>query len=168
MNDSEYRVLVEANWRRGLNNEEQARLAGWLAAHPEAHSDWEAETALNQTLTRLPDAPLSSNFTGRVLGALVAEEATAARQPSFFHQLRTIFRTRSARLAWALLGITFVWFGLHQYQKASRQELATGLAALANVAALPDPRALQDLDAVQQLSQLPAREDEELFTVLSQ
>ena len=168
MNDSEYRELVEASWRRSLTHEEQSRLNAWLATHPNLQLDWETEAALNQTLAGLPEARVSSNFTARVMQAIDAEDLKASRQPSFRAALQALFRTRAPRLAWALLLVMLVWFGMHQHQKASREELATGLSALVHVAALPDPKALQDLDAVQHLSQLPPREEEELFKVLSQ
>jgi hypothetical protein len=168
MNDSEYRELVEASWRRSLTHEEQARLSGWVATHPDLQLDWETETALNQTLARLPDARLSSNFTARVMQAIDAEAIAASRERSIFAQLQAFFRARAPRIAWALLLVGLLGLGMYQHQKASRHELATGLTALVHVAALPDPKALQDWDAVQQLSQLPPREDEELFKVLSQ
>jgi anti-sigma factor RsiW len=168
MNDSEYRKLIEAGWRRRLTHEEQARLNAWLTEHTDLRADWEAETALNEALARLPDAPLSSNFTAQTMQAIDTELAQANRKRSLLDRLKAFFRPQAPRVAWTLLLITFLWLGMHQHQKASRHELATGLAALANVAALPDPKALQDLDAVQHLSQLPAREDEELFKVLSQ
>jgi len=168
MNDSEYRELVEASWRRPLTDDEQACLRGWLAAHPDAQSDWEAETALNQALTRLPEAPVSSNFTALVLQAVDREEMERDRAPSWLDRIQNLFRRPAPRVAWALMLVGAVWFGVQQHQKASRHELAQGLAAFANVAALSDSGAMQDMDTIQQISHLPDREDEELFTVLNQ
>src|SRR5262245_35063236 len=74
----------------------------------------------------------------------------------------------ATRVGWALALVLGVWFGVNQQRQAARHELATGLATLANVAAVPDPKALEDMEAIQQLSSRPAPEDEELFKVLSQ
>jgi anti-sigma factor RsiW len=168
MNDSEYRELIEASWQRRLSDEEQSILTGWLAAHPELQAAWDSEVALNNSLARLPDAPLSSNFTAQVMQALDREKAAAVRQHSFLERVERFVRTRAPRIGWAFLLVGLLLFGMQQHRKAARQELANGLAALASVAALPDPRALQDMDAVQQLSRLSSGEDEELFKVLNQ
>src|ERR1041384_3131682 len=77
MNDPRIQKLHEAAWRRKLDAREEAELRAWLAAHPEARADWEAETTLTQHLARLPQAPMPSNFTVRVLQA--AERVVADR-----------------------------------------------------------------------------------------
>src|SRR6266478_5096189 len=87
-NDPLLNQLRERSWRRELNTDEEAALRGWLAKHPEAQADWESEVALNEALRRLPDAPLSSNFTSQVLQAVQREEAAESR------------RTRRGRFVW--------------------------------------------------------------------
>jgi len=168
MNDAEYRELVETSWRRPLNEEEQARLRGWLAVNPQAQPDWEDEVILNQALARLPDPPVSSNFAALVMQAIDRDETAALRPRTFMDRLREMFRRRAPRVAWALALAMVVWIGVRQHQRASRHELATGLATLVNVAAVQDPKALQDMEAIQQLSYRAAPEDEEIFKVLSQ
>ena len=168
MNDAEYRELVETSWRRPLNEEEQARLEGWLAANPQTQADWEDEVILNQALARLPEPPVSSNFTALVMQAVERDEAAALPPRTFMDRLREIFRQRAPRVAWVLALALAVWFGVRQQQRASHHELATGLATLVNVAAVPDPKALQDMEAIQQLSYRAAPEDEEILKVLSQ
>src|SRR5262245_543785 len=71
--------LQEAGWRRKLTPAEEAELQAWLAKHPEAQADWKAEVGLNEGLRGLPDAPMPSNFTARVLQAVEREEAAAGR-----------------------------------------------------------------------------------------
>ena len=68
------------------------------------------------------------------------------------------------RAAWALLLVGGLWFGYDQHQTNVRGQMAKGLSVMANVAALSDPVVLQDFEAIQRLS---AREDEELFAVLT-
>ncbi|MGH7972242.1 MAG: hypothetical protein ACREIC_26315, partial [Limisphaerales bacterium] len=71
----------ELNWRRKLTAAEEARLRSWFAEHPEARADWEAEAALSDALARLPDAPVASNFTARVMQTAELELAHDARPP---------------------------------------------------------------------------------------
>jgi len=73
--------LRELNWRRELTAAERAELRTWLAAHPEAQADWQTEAALSKFLARLPDAPVPSNFTARVLQAVERETRTSERAP---------------------------------------------------------------------------------------
>ena len=79
-NDPIYNRLRELSWRRKLTAAEAAELQAWLAAHPEARADWEAEAGLNEALGRLPDAPVPSNFTARVLQAVEREAAAELRR----------------------------------------------------------------------------------------
>ena len=82
-NDPIYNHLRELSWRRKLTGAEEAELRAWLAAHPEAQADWEAEAGLNAALGRLPDVPVPSNFTARVLQAAEREAAAELRRPGW-------------------------------------------------------------------------------------
>ena len=61
--------LRELVWRRKLTDAERAG----LGAQPEVQADLEIESRLSETLARLPDAPVPSNFTARVLQAVERE-----------------------------------------------------------------------------------------------
>src|SRR5215475_10049493 len=73
------KALRELNWRRKLTAAEEAQLQAWLSEHPELLADWETEFALSEALGRMPDAPLPSNFTARVLRAAELETANIER-----------------------------------------------------------------------------------------
>lgn len=164
MNESEYQSLIEASWRRPLTAEEQAALDRWLAAHPGRQQDWELEESLNDTLSRLPDAPLASNFTSQVMLAIRLEQVAVQRKPGLLHALRRWLHVPAPRLAWALGLVAVGWFGLYQHQMNVRDELARGIAVMANVAAISDPVALENFDAIERLG---GNEDDELFAVLT-
>src|SRR2546423_204244 len=66
--------------RKKLTEAEEAELRVWLASHPDARPDLEADTALTRALRNLPDVALSSNFTARVLQAVEREEAAKSRE----------------------------------------------------------------------------------------
>src|ERR1041384_4324215 len=87
-NDPNFQRLLELSWKRKLTGAEQAQLQAWLAAHPEAQADWDAEASLNEALRRLQDSPVPSNFTARVLQAIELDERTnTVRSPVFSRPL---------------------------------------------------------------------------------
>ena len=164
INDSIYNHLRELSWRRTLTSTEEAELRTWLATHPEAQADWHSEAGLNAGLARMPDAPVSSNFTARVMQAIEREAVAELRRP------------RGNWLAWlwlrwlpkAALAAVVVGAGLlsfHQVQTSHRKKLAESVAAVSAVSSLPSPEILKDFDAIRALNPAPAP-DEQLLAVL--
>lgn len=168
MNESEYQALMEASWRRPLTDEEQARLDTWLRTHPAAQNEWETEAALNRLLEQLPEAPVASNFTARVLQAVGHESAALERRESVLERVRRWFWRPAPRLAWALVVAGLLGFAYHQHQANVTSQVAKGLSVMANVATLSDPVVLQDFEAIQRLAKSAPGEDEELYAVLIQ
>ncbi len=162
MNDP-FTKLLEASWQRALTPAESAELRAWLATHPEARADWEANAALSRALDNLPDAPVPSNFTARVLQAAELEQAARQRD--------TKTKLPRSWLAWlpkAAVAAVFVVMSLMAFREASyqkQQRFARSLKTVTAVAALPGPEVLQDFEAIQQLS--PTRPpDLELLALL--
>ena len=162
MNDP-FSKLREASWQRKLTPAEEAELRALLAAHPEAQADWEADAALSRALDRLPDAPLPSNFTARVLQAVELETAAARRQP----EMNWTWIWRSI-LPKAALAAVFVGMSVMAFREAHaerQQRFARSLKTVSAVAALPGPEVLKDFDAIQQFN--PTRPpDRELLALL--
>jgi len=162
-NDPLYHRLLESHWRGTLSEAEQAELREWLAAHPEAQAAWEEDLSLNEGLARLPEVPLSSNFTARVLQAVDLEKAAEARSGPGR-------RLGWPRLAWfiragsAALVLVTGWLAFHHSQVVERRNLAGSLAVVANVSSMPSPRILEDFEAIRVLGATPP--DEELLTLL--
>lgn len=164
MKDSVYQKLKESSWQRKLSPQEEAELDAYMVAHPEARADWEAETGLNQLLDKLPDAPLSSNFTAQVLQAVQLEETRLSRvQKRGWTAWRTgfrwVFRSAIAGFA-ACLGL----LGLHQYQLSQQVAMARNVEA--TVAIAPKVEWLQDFDTIHQMSNVSSPADEELLAAL--
>jgi anti-sigma factor RsiW len=161
--DPTYNRLVELSWLRKLTPAEEAELHAWLALHPDARIDWENESGLDAALQQLPDAPMPSNFTARVLQAVEREAASGARRREGFPwrlPLRWL-----PRLAFAAV---VAGAGLLSYQHThlvNRQNLAKSVAAVSAVSSLPEPEILKDFDAIQALNPAPAP-DEQLLAVL--
>src|SRR6266853_2450136 len=161
--DPLFNQLREQSWRRELTAAEEADLRDWLANHPEAQADWESEAALNEALRRLPDAPLSSNFTSRVLQAVQREEVAETR------------RSRRGRMVWrrrlvGRLGLAGIigaagFFSFEQYYAAHlRAQVKQSIVAVSKVSSLPSAEILENFEAIR-LSGTPAA-DEKLLSLL--
>jgi anti-sigma factor RsiW len=162
MKDNElHSKLRESSWRRKLTETEQAGLRAYLAANPDARADWEMESALNAALTRLPDAPVPSNFTARVLQAVEREEA----RPHGW-SWRWNWHTLVPRVAFAAVVITFTGLAFHHHEIYSqRAALARSVAFVTRGQPVPSPEALENFDAIRRMSQ-PQHADDELLALM--
>jgi hypothetical protein len=160
--DPVYERLREIGWRRKLTAAEQVELRAWLAAHPEAAAEVAADTALSEALGRLPQAPVPSNFTARVMQAIERETAAAGRPP---HARAWWWRRFAPRLAAAML-VLLVGLLVYQHgETRKREELAQGLALVAEAAPLPDVTVLEDFDAIRSMTTEAAAADESLLAM---
>ena len=164
MNDPLYQKLLEASWQRPLAPEEEAELQAYLAAHPAAQAEWEADILLTQQLRQLPAAPLASNFTALVLETVKAEAGQPRRAATRFGWLAWV-RQYLPQAASAGIALVLVITGGYQYRASSRAQLAKSVAAWLPVTPL-NPELLQDFDAIVQLSQAPTVADEDLLGAL--
>jgi anti-sigma factor RsiW len=164
MNQSEYNQLKEKSWQGKLTTAEQAELRAWLAEHPELADDWLLEANLTEAIQRLPDVPVPSNFTARVLQAVEREGATQSRPrlPAwkwFLHSL-----VPGTAMAAVLLGLGI--FTYHEHRQAEqRAELVQGVKVVADVPSLPSPEVLQNFDTIRQMGTTPGP-DPELIALL--
>jgi len=156
--------LRELGWRRRLTTAEQAELQTWLAAHPEAQSEWEAESELSAGLALLPDVPVPSNFTARVLQAVEREAVAQLRRPQG-NRLTWLWLRWLPRAAFAAFAVGVGLLSFHQAQSVHRKKLAESVAAVSAVSSLPSPDILKDFDAIRALNPSPAP-DEQLLAVL--
>ena len=143
----------EALWRRKLSEAERSA----LRARPEL----ELEARLTAALAKIPDAPVPSNFTARVLAAVDLEEAQAARPRGWALHWRLLW-PRVAAVAAVLI---FAGVGLQQHESHSRRAALARSVALVAAQPVPSVDALENLDAIQRMSR-PARADGELLAAL--
>ena len=117
---------------------------------------------LRELLSRLPDAPVASNFTARVLQAIEAEEMRRSRWHLPGWNWRVFFPRVTVTAATA--GIVAV--ALYQYDiSAQRQKLAQSVVVVASQP-MPSVEALKNFDAIQRMGQ-NARPDEDLLALAS-
>ena len=148
--------LRELVWRRKLTDAERAG----LAAQPEVQADLEIESRLSEMLARLPDVPVPSNFTARVLQA-VERESMRPRATSWSWAWRVLV----PRVAVAAVVISFAGLGIHHYElNANRVALAKKVVLMAAAQPMPSVDALRNFNAIQRMSQ--PRADDELLALL--
>ena len=150
--------LHEALWRWKLTDTQQ----GELRARPELLADLELESRLSEMLAKIPDAPVSSNFTARLMQAIELEESRPSRRWSF----RWNWHALLPRIAVTTAVVLFAGMTFHYYELTSqRTALARNVALVAESQPLPSADVLNNFDAIQRLSQ-PAHADEELLALL--
>jgi len=156
-NDPVYRRLLELSWRRKLSPSEEAELRAWLAKHPECQTDWESETALSSALGQLPDAPVASNFTARVLEAVEREERTE-RSPA-----RLLLRFLP-RLGFAALAACLGFFAYAQTIAARHAGYAQSVEAVSDISPVLSPEILENYEAIRAMNRAPSP-DEQLLNL---
>jgi hypothetical protein len=116
---------------------------------------------LRELLSRLTDAPVSSNFTARVMQAVEREELQAARTGGWRWNWHSLLpRAAVLAVAVAVAGLTVQYYEIN----AHREQIARSVALVAGARQLPSVDALQNFDAIQRMSQ-PVRADEELLAL---
>ncbi len=161
MDHPTYQQLKELAWRRPLHPDEQARLETFLAANPEGRGDWELDLQLTRQLGQLPSAPVSSNFTARVMQA--AMRPAPVQKTGWLQRLalpRWLPRYAMVMALVALAGLS-----VHQYQTLQNSRNARDLAQVTRVAALPEMDWFQDFETINRLSQVQVA-DNDLLTTL--
>jgi anti-sigma factor RsiW len=164
MSDESYSEFLEASWRRKLTAEEQEQLRAWLAAHPEAQADWEEEGLVTQQLERLPNAPMSSNFTAQVMQKLDLELAREEREQR--RRPRATWWRLAPRYAGAMLIALLAGLGVLRYREHQVDEMVESVTKVTPVASVLEPEILKDFDAIQQLQRVPVVSDAELLAAL--
>jgi hypothetical protein len=149
--------LDESLWRRKLSDAERAG----LRAQPEL----ELEATLTRALTEIPDASVPSNFTARVLDAVERAEWAETRHhdlPGWTLNWRRLW-PRVAAVAAVLI---FIGVTVQHYEANShRFTLAKNVARVAVAQPLPSVDVLENLDAIQRMSQ-SGHADGELLAAL--
>lgn len=160
MNDVRKDELIRLAMQRELTPEEESRLESWLASHPETRAQWEEERALSRALQSLPDVPVSSNFTSRVLQAVDLEEARESRRERGKSWLRLFL----PRWRWGVAAALLVSLGFHEFRTVRRAQFDKQLRIVSgDLAKLPGPEILEDFDAIARLQQVSVTSDEELL-----
>jgi negative regulator of sigma E activity len=130
----------EPLWRRKLSAAERSGLTPEL----------DLEARLTSALAKIPDAPVASNFTARVLDAIELEEKQAARSRGRGWNWHALL----PRVAVAAAVLIFAGVSIQRYEANSQRfDLAKNVALVAAAQPLPSMDALENLDAIRRMSQ---------------
>jgi len=157
-----YEKLREISWRRKLTSAEERELREWLVAHPEVQDTFELETGLTEALGKMPDVPVASNFTARVLQAVEREATAQARERETRWKLwrrvpRWLPKIASATLVVTVAGSVYLY---NQNVEAWQKDLVQRVAKVP----LPSPEILTNFEAIRIVSATPAP-DEQLLAL---
>ena len=159
--DPDQQRFREILWRRPLTAAEQAELQKWLHTHPEAQQEFETDTILSGSLANLPEAPVPSNFTTRVLQAVAAEAHSKARG-------------RATNLPWwqlwlprfAAIGLVVaVCLGGWRYHVQQQDRWGELVSEVATAPVLANPSVLADFEEVYRLIPAEILPDESLLAM---
>ena len=165
MHPPDLNKLADAIRQDKLTPDQEAQLQRYLVTHPDERGEWEEELALNQLLGRIPDAPVSSNFTSRVLQS-IRQSAPPDRvtAPALWRNL--LVRGWQAKVAAGLALVCVGVFTYHEQELATQRDLARHLAKIAKETPTPPLELLQNFDAIERLNQVPVTVDRELVAAL--
>ena len=118
---------------------------------------------LRKLVSRLPDVPVSSNFTARLMQAVELEETRRLRS---WNVLAWNWHALLPRAAAAAVVLGFAGYAFHQHEIASRRTaLIKSVALIAQAQPPPSVEVLQNFDAIQRMSQ-PVHADTQLLALL--
>jgi hypothetical protein len=147
-NDPLFHRFLEISWRRKLTEAETAELRAWLAQHPEALGDWEIEAALDHLLARLPDAPMPSNFTARVL----VEAQRQARDPQLSGRNWQFWKWRLNWLPRVALAALVLGTGTVIYRQHETAQQNKALVENLGLVSMPSPEILTNFQAIRYMT----------------
>ncbi|MGE4180721.1 MAG: anti-sigma factor [Limisphaerales bacterium] len=159
--------LEDTLLQRELTPDEERALNQWLAGHPEAVEAWRESARFARALRALPDTPVPSNFTARVLAEVrrdAAQSPTPASGSSHgsWAWLRPRFWIPAAGTALVVVAALGGWEWRSQQLQAAFNRDVTRLRTLASV----PQEVLEDFDAIQRFGQSSAPIDFELLAAL--
>ena len=121
------------------------------------------QNELRELLSRLPDAPVASNFTTRVMQQINLEESSGSHKWNFIFNWHAFL----PRAAVAAVAILFAGLTLQHHEVSERRAQVAQSVALVAGTPMPSVDALKNFDAIQRMSQ-PAHADEELLALASE
>lgn len=175
MNTDQINILSVKLLRAGLSASEQAQHDAWLQESPENLALWTEEHRLNQLLTELPIAPLSSNFTSQVVQHVRREQRPIhqSKGRGWIDSARRIwFRPLAATATLGMVAFLVYRQQSHLQQKALVEsvKLVSGMATALQTSdaktAAPSIELLEDFEAIRRLGTPNSEPDLTLLAVL--
>ncbi|MDB6058583.1 MAG: hypothetical protein JWO95_2427 [Verrucomicrobiales bacterium] len=159
MNKPTYNELKEKSWVEPLSAAERAELRNYLSANPELQQEWDEEASLTTVLNRLPNVPVSSNFTSLVMQAVKRVDVETERK-----QTRSFWRFGwLPKFGIAIAMLCLGTFSFHEYQVTTRAKLAADVKEFAESAPIPQVDWLKNFDTIEQMSKVQVADNDLLM-----
>lgn len=166
MNEDPLPHLEDILHRRELSPDEQRRLNAWLVRHPDAAPAWVESARLARATRQLPDIPVPSNFTARVLDEIRRDAAKAERARDSRRVVSPWWQPRFWIPAMTTAVVVAVAMGGWEWRTQTQQaEFKRDVTQLRTLASVPQ-EVLEDFDAIQGFSQSSPPVDFELLAAL--
>ncbi len=163
--DSKYDDLLATRWIRELRPDEQAALERLFAEQASYRAQWEEDVAIIEGVDRLPDIPVSTNFTSQVMQSLARRVDGASEKPSEEKTIRWWARLGFVpRLGVGFALVLAVFGSFLQYKQGDSSKMAESLVLVTESETVPSLEELQHFEAIQMLAQVPVDVDWELIT----
>ena len=133
MNGAEHNDFWKAELHGRLSPEEKARWQISLTGQPETLARLEEEIALNRLLRAVPEAPVSSNFTARVMQLVEREHWKQSTPVLLRFWADYVAFSWGRKLAFASMVLLLGLVSYQQYQLSARRELAKSILRVSNV-----------------------------------
>jgi hypothetical protein len=161
MKNPTYNQLKEKSWVEPLSAEENAELRQYFSANLDMQRDWDEDATLTTALNRLPNAPVSSNFTSLVMQAVKrADGETEGKRGRW----RSFWRYGwLPRFGVALGMLCLGTFSFHEYQVAARARLAADVKEFAETAPIPQVEWLKNFETIEQMSKVQVADNDLLM-----
>ena len=124
------------------------------------------ELALNRLLRQLPDKPVASNFTDRVIQAVLRDQGRELKPGIGAWRGWLGARGWISKIAVAAVVVSTGLLSYYQYQVRTQLELARSVAQVSGVTSLLNADVLENFDVINRLAQVPAQIDDELYLAL--
>lgn len=162
--DNEMNDLITRALQGKLTRDEKREFDQRLTVDATLREAFEQEQSLEQLLDRLPNVPVSTNFTSLVLQSVREQSGESGGAKKRWTRFLPFSLTR---LAAGLGAVALAGFlSVHQYRKSERQEMVRSVTSFSGVASAiaseesPD-LVFQDFDAIQRYS-VPAESELDL------
>lgn len=165
MKNRSYQDWIDLHWQRTLTPEETGQWEAFLRENPNHHEAWKWDHQLIEGVHQLEDAPLSNNFTSRVIRSVehlqpdspLQEDRKQRRESGWFSKWWSLPAIRMAGTSAILLAGFWIW----QWDPKA-PNMVESITTVTEAETVPTLDELENFDAISGLAQTSTEVDWEL------
>ena len=155
MRKSRFKFLLLEKGKRGLSSEERAELDQYLAKHPEAKTEYDEETQLDEVMDAIPEVSVSEGFTDSVLDRVRGMEQDSAET-----EIVHVGWFRKHRIQLTGLAACCVLIASFAFRPPATNEYGEIAESLSLMAGTEELEIIADFEAIHALGGMPDNVDE--------